>query len=65
MKQQNYLPPVPLSAALASGIINNYFAIINNDDSNISRCTLQNWWSEWLQSTEKSSSPPNSQSNLF
>ncbi|MFZ3208513.1 MAG: replication initiation factor domain-containing protein [Geobacteraceae bacterium] len=39
--------------SLASGIINNYFAIINNDDSNISRCTLQTWWAEWLQSTEK------------
>ena len=38
---------------LASGIINNYFAIINNDDSNISRCSLQTWWAEWLQATEK------------
>ncbi len=38
---------------LATGIINNYFAIINNDDSNKSRCTLQSWWAEWLQSTEK------------
>lgn len=39
--------------SLAAGIINNYFAIINDDDSNKSRCTLQPWWSEWLQSTEK------------
>ncbi len=39
--------------SLATGIINNYFAIINDDDSNKSRCTLQPWWSEWLQSTEK------------
>jgi phage replication initiation protein len=38
---------------LAVGIINNYFAIINDDDSNKSRCTLQEWWSNWLQSTEK------------
>lgn len=38
---------------LATGIINNYFAIINNDDSNKSRCTLQSWWADWLQSTEK------------
>lgn len=38
---------------LASGIINHYFAIINPDDSNKSRCTLQSWWAEWLESTEK------------
>ena len=38
---------------LATGIINTYFAIINDDDSNKSRCSLQSWWSEWLQSTEK------------
>jgi phage replication initiation protein len=43
---------VPVGS-LATGIINNYFAIINDDDSNISRCTLQTWWHEWLQSTEK------------
>jgi DNA relaxase NicK len=43
---------VPIGS-LATGIINNYFAIINNDDTNISRCTLQTWWAEWLQSTEK------------
>jgi phage replication initiation protein len=39
--------------SLATGIINTYFSIINNDDSNVSRCSLQSWWSEWLQSTEK------------
>lgn len=38
---------------LAAGIINTYFAIINPDDSNKSRCSLQAWWSEWLHSTEK------------
>ena len=38
---------------LTTGIINNYFSIINNDDSNKSRCSLQPWWAEWLQSTEK------------
>lgn len=27
--------------------------IINNDDSNKSRCSLQLWWAEWLESTEK------------
>ena len=47
-----FVSGVPVGS-LASGIINNYFAIINNDDSNISRCSLQTWWSEWLQSTEK------------
>lgn len=39
--------------SLATGIINNYFAIINDDDANKTRCTLQSWWSEWLDSTEK------------
>jgi phage replication initiation protein len=39
--------------SLATGIINNYFAIINADDSNKTRCTLQPWWSAWLQATEK------------
>ena len=39
--------------SLACGVINNYFAIINNDDSNTTRCTLQPWWSAWLESTEK------------
>lgn len=38
---------------LATGIINNYFAVINADDSNVSRCTLQSWWAAWLESTEK------------
>lgn len=38
---------------LTTGIINNYFAIINVDDSNVSRCTLQSWWAAWLESTEK------------
>lgn len=38
---------------LATGIINNYFSIITNDDTNKSRCSLQLWWSEWLQTTEK------------
>lgn len=38
---------------LATGIINNYFAIINSDDTNVSRCTLQAWWAAWLESTEK------------
>lgn len=38
---------------LTTGIINNYFSIITNDDTNKSRCSLQPWWSEWLQTTEK------------
>ncbi len=49
---KHFASGVPVGS-LASGIINNYFSIINNDDSNISRCTLQAWWLEWLQSTEK------------
>ncbi len=35
------------------GIINQYLSVINIDDSNTSRCTVQEWWSDWLQSTEK------------
>lgn len=38
---------------IATGIINNYFSVINHDDSNKSRCSLQQWWSNWLASTEK------------
>ena len=43
----------PSVGTIAAGIINTYFAIINADDANVSRCTLQSWWAEWLQSTEK------------
>jgi len=46
------ISPVPVGS-LAVGIINNYFAIINDDDANVSRCSLQAWWSAWLQSTDK------------
>lgn len=35
------------------GVLNEYLTIINLDDCNISRCTTQSWWSNWLQSTEK------------
>ena len=38
---------------IAAGIINHYFSIIDLDDSNISRCSLQGWWERWLNSTEK------------
>lgn len=35
------------------GVLNKYLAVINLDDSNTSRCTIQSWWSDWLQSSEK------------
>lgn len=35
------------------GIINQYLSVINRDDSNTSRRSIQLWWSIWLQSTEK------------
>ena len=35
------------------GVLNEYLAVINLDDSNTSRCSIQPWWSDWLQSTEK------------
>lgn len=38
---------------LAVAILNNYFAIINQDDSNRSRCSLKAWWSAWLTTTDK------------
>ena len=39
--------------AVAAGIINTYFAVIRLDDGNVSRCSLQGWWADWLQTTEK------------
>ena len=38
---------------VAAGIINQYIAFIKKDDSNKSRCTLQDWWFNWLHHTEK------------
>lgn len=38
---------------VATGIINQYLAFINDDDSNRSRCSLQDWWFSWLQHTDK------------
>lgn len=42
-----------MAGVLAAGIINQYFAVIDRVDSNISRCPLQSWWASWLLSTEK------------
>ena len=38
---------------VAAGIINQYISFIKRDDSNKSRCTLQDWWFNWLSHTEK------------
>lgn len=38
---------------LAFSSLNQYFAVINLDDSNISRCTLKEWWAAWLHTTSK------------
>ncbi len=38
---------------VAVGIINQYISFIKRDDSNKSRCTLQDWWFNWLHHTEK------------
>lgn len=38
---------------LAVCALNNYFTPINEDDSNISRCTIQSWWSAWITTTDK------------
>lgn len=42
-----------MAGSLATGIINQYFAVVQRDDSNISRCPLQPWWANWLLTTEK------------
>jgi len=38
---------------LFTGIMNEYITVINLDNENISRCSVQPWWSAWIQSTEK------------
>lgn len=38
---------------VATGIINQYIAFIKLDDSNKSRCTMLDWWANWLQHTDK------------
>ncbi len=38
---------------IAVSALNQYFSVINLDDSNKSRCTLQDWWSTWLSTSEK------------
>lgn len=43
----------PSIGPLSTGIINHYFSVIKADDTNVSRCSLQDWWAAWLQSTEK------------
>jgi phage replication initiation protein len=53
MKAAQYLlDGVPVGELFFS-IVNTYFAIINLDDSNKSRCSLKSWWSAWLESTNK------------
>lgn len=38
---------------IACAVLNNYFAVINLDDSNKSRCSVQDWWASWIVITEK------------
>lgn len=38
---------------LSVSVLNHYFSVINLDDSNKSRCSLQDWWSAWLTTTDK------------
>lgn len=33
--------------------LNQYFTLVNLDDSNKSRCSVKAWWSAWLGTTEK------------
>jgi len=51
---KHLIAPKPLEAGtLAVSVLNQYFAVINLDDSNKSRCSLQDWWSAWLATTDK------------
>ena len=38
---------------LAVSVLNNYFTVINLDDSNKSRCSTKCWWTAWLTTTDK------------
>jgi phage replication initiation protein len=38
---------------VALAVLNNYFAVVNIDDSNKTRCTLKDWWAAWLTTTDK------------
>lgn len=38
---------------IATAALNHYFQVINLDDSNKSRCTVQDWWASWVGNTEK------------
>lgn len=38
---------------LFSGIINQNLALVESSEANISRCPVQDWWHEWLGTTEK------------
>lgn len=38
---------------LAVSVLNQYFAVINLDDSNKSRCSLKSWWAAWLTNYDK------------
>ncbi len=38
---------------ISAGIINENLAFIKQDDSNTSRCSLSDWWFNWLHHTEK------------
>ena len=40
------------AGTLAVKVLNHYFSVINLDDSNKSRCSLQGWWSSWLTTTD-------------
>ncbi|GFE60622.1 replication initiation factor domain-containing protein [Geobacter sp. AOG2] len=35
------------------GILNQYLSVVCRDDSNTTRCSIQPWWSAWLQTVEK------------
>lgn len=39
-------PDIP--GSIVSGLINRRFAFVNRDDSNISRCSLCEWWADFL-----------------
>lgn len=47
-----YIQRVPLGE-IVTRTLNQYFTLIDRNDSNVSRCTVKAWWSAWLQTTLK------------
>jgi phage replication initiation protein len=47
-----YIKRVPLGE-IVTRTLNQYFTLIDRNDSNVSRCTVKAWWAEWLGTVQK------------